>query len=136
MLVNAAGVVAGSSAEDTERAAAPLSLGDYGEHLVTAWNRARDALLFAPWHRHGRDNVLQPLADELDPLLIHQRALDLLKCRESLPAIVRAQLAYPLRERLSTLRQPVSHCAAPASGAGAAACVAQHSGFFGKPAGG
>lgn len=75
-----------------------------GSQFNATWHFCRDQYLFLPWYKkdavHRRAIGLPP-ADHL-----HTKVVDVLKSIENLPAILRASLNYPVRERMSRLRVP------------------------------
>jgi pimeloyl-ACP methyl ester carboxylesterase len=77
----------------------PLPADGYGGYLLRAWHQARDHLLFFPWFDRRREcGVLDvPL---LDAALIHTRSVELILSGGCGVALRRAELRYPLRERL------------------------------------
>lgn len=71
----------------------------FGGHLLEAWHIARDHSLFWPWYaRLGNHALRQPT--HLEPEIIEQRVLDLLRSDGAWRRTYRAQLSYPWRRRL------------------------------------
>jgi pimeloyl-ACP methyl ester carboxylesterase len=66
------------------RLAPDLTPCDHGGHLLAAWQCARDAELFRPWHSPVLAHALQREFD-IEPARVHARAVDLLKAAGSLP---------------------------------------------------
>lgn len=54
-----------------------LTPEDHGGHLLAAWQAARDMGVFRPWHRPIRA-AGRPGPLDVEPAVVHQRALDLL----------------------------------------------------------
>jgi hypothetical protein len=79
----------------------------HGEHLLSAWHQARDEALFVPWYLTAAANRRQVQAAELEPALLQQRALDILKSRSTAPLSRQRRLAYPLAESLQQLQMPI-----------------------------
>jgi pimeloyl-ACP methyl ester carboxylesterase len=78
---------------------------EYGTHLIKAWNMVRDQQLFAPWFERQGANAVRSHEPELDPEILHQRTMDLLKCADIYQARYASHFAYPVAERL-----PQAHC--------------------------
>jgi pimeloyl-ACP methyl ester carboxylesterase len=116
------------AAPDHGPALTTAPLQSHGEHLLTAWHHARDEALFVPWYQTAAPNRRGVAAAELDPRLLQQRTLDLLKSRSSAPAVLRQRLTYPLTERLRQLKQPVyaANAARCADGAARFMAAAQY----------
>jgi len=78
--------------------AAP-QMDSHGGYLLQAWHEVRDHQLFFPWFERRRDCAA---ADTLllDPGWLHERTADLLEAGDAGVAARRAELRYPLLERL------------------------------------
>jgi pimeloyl-ACP methyl ester carboxylesterase len=111
---------------DHTPALTPLALQAHGEHLLTAWHRARDEALFVPWYQTAAVNRRPVTAAELEPLLLQQRALDILKSRTRAPQALQKRLNCPLTERLMQLAQPLFTANASRSAAGAAQFMTEY----------
>jgi pimeloyl-ACP methyl ester carboxylesterase len=81
----------------------PWSSDSHGGFLLRAWHEARDHLLFFPWYERRRAFAAaeQP---ELAPAQIHACAVDVLLAGDCGAALRRAELRYPLRQRLGEAR--------------------------------
>lgn len=79
--------------------AAPVD--SHGGFLMQAWHEVRDHQLFFPWYERRRDCAVSatPL---LDPAWLHDRCTELLESGTHGVAVRRAELTYPLRERLAS----------------------------------
>lgn len=78
---------------------------EYGTHLIKAWNMVRDQQLFAPWFQRKGANAVRSHEPELDPEILHQRTMDLLKCADVYQARYASHFGYAVGERL-----PQTHC--------------------------
>jgi pimeloyl-ACP methyl ester carboxylesterase len=74
----------------------------YGGYLLRAWHEVRDHLLFFPWFERQREYAVLD-SPMLEAELIHARTVELLLSGESGVAFRRAELRYPLRERLAAI---------------------------------
>jgi len=81
--------------------AAP-QVDSYGGYLLRAWHEVRDHLLFFPWFERQRECAVLD-SPMLEAGLIHARTVELLLAGESGVAFRRAELLYPLRDRLATI---------------------------------
>lgn len=88
--------------------AAPVD--SYGGFLMKAWHEVRDHQLFFPWYERRRACTVSgtPL---LDPAWLHDRTLELLESGTHGVAVRRAELTYPLRERLASAAIPACFAA-------------------------
>jgi len=88
--------------------AAPVD--SYGGFLMKAWHEVRDHQLFFPWYERRKDCAVSgtPL---LDPAWLHDRAIELLESGTYGVAVRRAELTYPLRERLACADIPACFAA-------------------------
>jgi len=77
-------------------------IDSYGGYLLRAWHEVRDHLLFFPWFERRRECAVLD-SPMLEAELIHTRTVELLLAAESGVAFRRAELLYPLRERLATV---------------------------------
>jgi len=78
--------------------AAPID--SHGGFLLKAWHEVRDHQLFFPWYERRRACAV-PATPPLDPVWLHDRTVELLESGTCGVAVRRAELAYPLRERLA-----------------------------------
>jgi pimeloyl-ACP methyl ester carboxylesterase len=74
----------------------------HGGYLLRAWHEVRDHLLFFPWFERRRECAVLD-SPMLEAELIHARSVELLLAAESGVAFRRAELLYPLRERLASI---------------------------------
>lgn len=74
----------------------------HGGFLLRAWHEVRDHLLFFPWFERRRACAVLD-SPMLEAAMIHARTVELLLAAESGVAFRRAELLYPLRERLATI---------------------------------
>jgi pimeloyl-ACP methyl ester carboxylesterase len=81
-----------------------------GAYLLRAWHEARDHLLFFPWYERRRAFALGA-SPRLEPKFLQERTVDALLAGAAGVALRRAELAYPLRARLGSLRMPACHAA-------------------------
>jgi pimeloyl-ACP methyl ester carboxylesterase len=72
----------------------------YGGYLLKAWHEVRDHQLFFPWFERRRAYAGLD-APRLDPGWLHARTVDLLASASAGVALRRAELGYPLRQRLA-----------------------------------
>jgi pimeloyl-ACP methyl ester carboxylesterase len=81
-----------------------------GSHLVLGWHNMRNQALFWPWFRETREGIVwgEP---QLDPALINQRVLDLLRTGNMYQKAYAAMWTYPMAERLKQLTVPTLVCA-------------------------
>jgi pimeloyl-ACP methyl ester carboxylesterase len=88
--------------------AAPVD--SYGGFLMKAWHEVRDHQLFFPWYERRRGCAVSgtPL---LDPVWLHDRTIELLESGTHGVAVRRAELTYPLRERLAAADIPTCFAA-------------------------
>ncbi len=70
-----------------------------GGHLLRAWHEVRDHLLFFPWYERRRSCALD-VAPRWDARFLQARTVAALLAGEAGVALRRAELRYPLRERL------------------------------------
>lgn len=77
----------------------------YGGHLLHAWHLLRDQGLFWPWFRRTRAGILWK-EPHVDPAMVHARLVSLFKAPRMWRLAYQAHFAYPLAERLATVRQP------------------------------
>lgn len=77
--------------------AAPVD--SHGGFLLKAWHEVRDHQLFFPWYERRRDCAVP--TPPLDPAWLHDRTVELLESGTCGVAVRRAELTYPLRERLA-----------------------------------
>jgi pimeloyl-ACP methyl ester carboxylesterase len=73
----------------------------HGGFLLKAWHEVRDHQLFFPWYERRRDCAV-PETPLLDPVWLHERTVELLESGTAGVAVRRAELTYPLRERLAS----------------------------------
>ncbi len=78
--------------------AAPVD--SHGGFLLKAWHEVRDHQLFFPWYARRADCAV-PATPPLDPAWLHDRSVELLESGTCGVAVRRAELSYPLRERLA-----------------------------------
>lgn len=81
-----------------ERYAPDLSVQWDGAHLVRAFRIARWERLFYPWFERTQVSALQPI-ENLEPLSVHHKALNLLRAGESWQAAVKAFADFDLNEQ-------------------------------------
>jgi pimeloyl-ACP methyl ester carboxylesterase len=81
----------------------------HGGYLLRAWHEVRDHLLFFPWYERRREFALG--APCLQPALLQSLTRDVLLAREAGVALRRAEIGYPLLERLARLRIVARHAA-------------------------
>jgi hypothetical protein len=67
---------------------------------LKAWHEVRDHQLFFPWYERRRECAV-PATSPLDPAWLHDRTVELLESGTCGVAVRRAELTYPLRERLA-----------------------------------
>jgi pimeloyl-ACP methyl ester carboxylesterase len=79
--------------------AAPVD--SHGGFLLKAWHEVRDHQLFFPWYERRRDCAVSA-TPPLDPAWLHDRTVELLESGIYGVAARRAELTYPLRERLAS----------------------------------
>ena len=77
----------------------------YGGHLLHAWHLLRDQGLFWPWFRRARAGILWK-EPHVDAAMVHGRLVSLFKAPRMWRLAYQAHFAYPLAERLATVRQP------------------------------
>jgi pimeloyl-ACP methyl ester carboxylesterase len=82
-----------------------------GSHWLRAWNHVRDSELWWPWFERTHRNVRRTARIEPQQLTIRVR--EAMKQPESYEPAWQASLSYEWRERLSAVRAPVLHIAAP-----------------------
>jgi len=82
----------------------------HGGYLLQAWHEARDHLLFFPWYERRRAFALDA-APCLEPAFLQSRTVDALLAGEAGVALRRAEIDYPLRERLAELFLVTRHAA-------------------------
>jgi pimeloyl-ACP methyl ester carboxylesterase len=78
----------------------------FGGYLLRAWHEVRDHLLFFPWFERRRAFAAAN-PPRLDTALIHARTVDLLLAGASGAGLRRAEMCYPMLQRLQALRLPV-----------------------------
>jgi pimeloyl-ACP methyl ester carboxylesterase len=71
----------------------------HGGFLMKAWHEVRDHQFFFPWYERRRECAV-PETPLLDPAWLHERTVELLESGTSGVAVRRAEVSYPLRERL------------------------------------
>ena len=95
-----------------QRYAEPLHPHDHGLHLLEAWHRVRDMMLFWPWYRHvgqaARLGVGIP-----SPRIIHDLVVDLLGASTTYHYLYKAAFRYRAEERLKRLTVPAVLSAQP-----------------------
>jgi pimeloyl-ACP methyl ester carboxylesterase len=77
----------------------------HGGHLLRAWHEVRDHLLFFPWFERSR--ACAGGEPWIDTASIHARTVEMILAGEAGAALRRAELRYPLRQRLHELNEPV-----------------------------
>ena len=90
-----------------ERYAPELAIDENGGHLIQAWNIVRDQELYAPWFAKKIGNIIRSREPDIEPEVLHQRTLDLLKCKDRYSAIFAAHFEYPAERKLPGVRCPV-----------------------------
>lgn len=71
----------------------------FGGHLLETWHIARDHGLFWPWYRREGSAAIRQ-EPQVDPEIIQQRVLDLLRSQGRWRRAYRAQFSYPWRSKL------------------------------------
>jgi pimeloyl-ACP methyl ester carboxylesterase len=94
----------------------------FGGHLQYAWHRSRDAALFHPWcsRRHASAWSGEP---QVDPRQAHERAVALLLCAETGPAMAAAAARDDFGLRLSLGDVPVAVTIDPRTPTSTAAAI-------------
>jgi pimeloyl-ACP methyl ester carboxylesterase len=90
----------------------------HGLHLLDAWHRVRDMMLFWPWYRHNADAARVGAAIP-SPRIIHDLVLDLLGASTTYHHLYRAAFRYRAEERLERLTVPTLLSAQPGDPLGA-----------------
>ena len=90
-----------------ERFAPEIVIDGNGGHLIQAWNFVRDQELYAPWFEKKIRNVIRSREPDIEPEVVHQRTLDLLKCKDRYSAIFAAHFEYPVEQRLPGVWCPI-----------------------------
>ncbi|HSN71431.1 MAG TPA: alpha/beta fold hydrolase [Steroidobacteraceae bacterium] len=88
----------------------PIEVNWYGGHLLMCWHLMRDQGLFWPWFDRSRAGIIwrEPW---LDPAMIQLRVTNMLKAPTMWRLAYQAHFAYPIKERLPSVRVPVLLCA-------------------------
>lgn len=97
---------AAACAELRDHLAPPLTPLWYGGHMMEAWGIVRDGELFWPWYA---PKIANEIAREpvLDPVLLQERAVDLLKAAPHHRALTHSILDMDVRSALERVTQPL-----------------------------
>jgi pimeloyl-ACP methyl ester carboxylesterase len=110
-LIAALDVTRDPALQATLRASYGAAAADsHGGYLLRAWHEARDHLLFFPWYERRRAFALAD-SPRLEPAFLHRRAVDALLAGAAGVALRRAEIDYPLLDRLRDLRVEPRHAA-------------------------
>jgi pimeloyl-ACP methyl ester carboxylesterase len=90
----------------------PIEVNWYGGHLLNCWHLMRDQALFWPWFDRTRAGIIRR-EPHVDPAMVHQRAVNMLKAPVMWRKAYQAHFDYPLRQRLAQVEVPVLLCAPP-----------------------
>jgi pimeloyl-ACP methyl ester carboxylesterase len=92
-------------AEWLSQYASPLVPVAHGMHMLEAWHRVRDELLFWPWYRQEADAVRSGGPDPT-PALIHELTVQMLSANLTYPLVCRAAFRYLAETRLQSVAVP------------------------------
>lgn len=88
-----------------KRYAQPLPPHAYGLHMLDAWHRVRDMMLFWPWYQHQAETA-RIGAGIPSPRIIHELVVDLLAASTTYHHLYNAAFRYRAEERLERLTVP------------------------------
>jgi pimeloyl-ACP methyl ester carboxylesterase len=80
---------------------------EVGGHLLKVWHMVRDQELFSPWYKRKKENAIAPHPEDIDPVVIHRRTVDLFKAIDIYQAAYAAHFTYPALERIAKTTCPV-----------------------------
>jgi pimeloyl-ACP methyl ester carboxylesterase len=100
-----------------------ISPVDHGGHLLAAWQCARDAALFRPWHRPDLDHSLD-YAFDLDPARVHEQTVEMLRAAANLSNWTRALMEVDAPTLLGAAAQPLRMAVRSGRGVEASAALA------------
>ena len=95
--------------EHLSQTAGLLELDPLGHHWIKVWNFLRDRELFDPWFQRLASNLRRGRESRLDPAIIHQKTVDMFKCREIFADISQAHLEYDCAGGVSQLARGVGY---------------------------
>jgi pimeloyl-ACP methyl ester carboxylesterase len=107
-----------SREELLERYAQPLPADAHGLHLLEAWHRLRDMMLFWPWYRHDANAVRRGIGLP-SPRVLHALVVDFLAANCTYHHLYQAAFRYRAEERLRRLSVPTILSAQPGDPLGA-----------------
>ncbi len=108
----------------------------YGGHLLRCWHLARDQLLFWPWYRQYKANIIEG-STCLDAHRVHRHVVEMLKAPIMWGLAHQAYFDYPTDAMLAKVKVPTVLCATNQSHhishARQACATHQHCGFLALP---